>query len=189
MPSCSSLQRCELLDGGFSVCSVRDPCFRETWADVQWFSDVSIEPSWVQLIPVRRLPFPGASFRFSLSVVVRRFSRLRHSTLRLTCLLEAQPPINWPRMRTRSRLSYDFFPYSARQKQASVSPGDSNLRHCPSSGFLTLSTSYSACNPDQFVSPGLRSWGSTESVDSPPPFSRGRVRRFRVSSSKLSPVS
>jgi hypothetical protein len=187
MPSCSPLQRCQLLDGGISVCSVRDPCFRETWDDVQRFSDESIGSSWVQPSTVRRLPFPVASFRDSLFAVVRRFSRLRHSSLRLTCLLEALPPINRPRMRTREHLSYGFVPYSAQQKQASVSPGASNLRHCPSLGFLTLSTSCSACNPDQFVSPGLRSWGSTKSVYSPPSFDRGRVRRAWVSSPKLSP--
>jgi len=147
----------------------------------------SIGPSWVRPIPVQRLPFPAASFGFSLSAVVRGLSHPRHSSLRLTCLLEALPPINRPRMRTREHLSCDFVPYSAQQKQASVSPGDSNLRHCPSSGFLTLSTSYSACNPDQLVSSGLRSWGSTGSVYSPSPFGHGRVRRFRVSSSKLSP--
>jgi len=187
MPSCSPLQRCQLLDGGISVCSVRDPCFRETWDDVQRFSDESIGSSWVQPSTVRRSPFPVASFRDSLSAVVRRFSRPRHSSLRLTCLLEALPPINRPRMRTREHLSYGFVPYSAQQKQASVSPGASNLRHCPSSGFLTLSTSCSACNPDQFVSPGLRSWGSTKSVYSPPSFDEGRVRRAWVSSPKLSP--
>jgi len=189
MPSCSSLQRCQLLDGGITACSVRDPYFRETWALVQRFRGESIGPSWVQPFPVRRLPFPGASFGFSLFTVMRRVSRLRYSSLRVTCLLEAQPPFNYPRMRTRRCLSCDFVPYSARQKQASVSPGDSNLRHCPTSGFLTLSPSYSACNPGRFISPGLRSWGSTESVYSPPPFSKGRVGRFRVSSSKLSPVS
>jgi len=188
MPSCSSFQRCQLLDGGITACSVRDPYFRETWDAVQRFSDESIGPSWVQPIPVQRLPFPAASFGFSLSAVVRELSHPRHSSLRLSCLLEALPPINWPRMRTRSRLSYDFLPYSARQKQASVYPGDSNLRHRPSSGFRTPSTSYSACNPGQLVSSALRSWGSTGSAHSPPPFGRGRVRRFRLSSSKLSPL-
>jgi len=187
MPSCSSLQRCQLLDGGITVCSVRDPYFRETWDAVQRFSDESIGPLWVRPIPVRRLPFPAASFGFSLSAVVRELSHTRHSSLRLSCLLEALPPINWPRMRTRSRLSYDFFPYSARQKQASVFPGDSNLRHNPSSGFLTLSTSYSACNPGQLVSSGLRSWGSTGSAYSLQPFDQSRVMRVRVSSSKPSP--
>ena len=147
----------------------------------------SIGPSWVRPFPVQRLPFPAASFGFSLFAVVRRFSHQRHSSPRLTCLLEALPPINRPRMRTREHLSCDFVPYSAQQKQASVSPGDSNLRHCPSSGFLTLSTSCSACNPGQFVSPGLRSWGSTKSVYSPPSFDKGRVRRAWVSSPKLSP--
>jgi len=160
-----------------------------TWDAVQRFRDefdrVFVGPT----LPVRRLPFPGASFRLSLSVVVRRVSRLRHSSLRLTCLLEALPSINWPRMRTRGRLSCDFVPYSARQKQASVSPGDSNLRHCPSSGFLTLSTSCSACNPGQLVSSGLRSWGSTGSAYSPPPFGGGRVKRAWVSSPKRSPFS
>jgi len=188
MPSCSPLQRCQLPDGGITACSVRDPYFRETWAPVQRFSDESIGPSWVRPNPVRRSPFPAASFGFSLSAVVRRFSRLRHSSLRVTCLLEALPPFNCPRMRTRRRLSYDFFPYSARQKQASVSPGASNLRHCPSSGFLTLSTSYSACNPGQLVSSGLRSWGSTGSDRSPQPFGHGRANRARASSPKLSPI-
>ena len=148
----------------------------------------SIGPSWVRPVPVQRLPFPAASFGFSLFAVVRRVSRLRHSSLRVTCLLEAQPSINCPRMRTRRRLSCDFVPYSARQKQASVSPGDSKPRHCPSSRFLTFSTSYSACNPSQLVSSGLRSWGSTESGSSPRPFDRGRADRARASSSRLSPI-
>jgi hypothetical protein len=110
MPSCSPLQRCQLLDGGITACSVRDPYFRETWAPVQRFSGESIGPSWVRPFPVRRLPFPGASFGSSLSAVVRRVSRLRHSSLRVTCLLEALPPFNYPRMRTRRCLSCDFFP-------------------------------------------------------------------------------
>jgi hypothetical protein len=74
---------------GITACSVRDRYFRETWGAVQRFSGESIGPSWVRPVPVRRLPFPAASFGFSLSAVVRRFSRLRHSSLRLTCLLEA----------------------------------------------------------------------------------------------------
>jgi hypothetical protein len=176
MPSCSPLQRCQLLDGGITACSVRDPYFRETWAPVQRFSGESIGPSWVRPFPVRRLPFPGASFGSSLFTVMRRVSRLRYSSLRVTCLLEAQPSFNYPRMRTRRCLSCDFVPYSAPQKQASVLPGDSNLRHCPSSGFLTLSTSYSACNPGQLVSSGLRSWGSTGSSRSHQPFDQCRAK-------------
>jgi len=176
MPSCSPLQRCQLPDGGITACSVRDPYFRETWAPVQRFSGESIGPSWVRPFPVRRSQFPAASFGFSLSAVLRRVSRLRHSSRRVTCLLEAQPSFNYPRMRTRRCLSCDFVPYSARQKQASVYPGDSNLRHCPSSGSLTLSTSYSACNPGQLISSGLRSWGSTGSSRSPRPFGRSRAK-------------
>jgi hypothetical protein len=178
MPSCSPLQRCQLLDGGITVCSVRDPYFRETWASVQRFSDELIGPSWVRPVPVRRLPFPAASFGFSLSAVVRRFSHPRHSSLRLTCLLEAQPSICRSRMRTRKHLSCGFVPYSAQKKQASVYPGDSKLRHCPSSGFLTLLTSYSACNPGQLVSSGLRSWGSIRSGCSLPSFDKGRANRI-----------
>jgi hypothetical protein len=93
MPSCSPLQRCELLDGGISACSVRDPYFRETWADVQRFSDEFLGPSWVRPIPVRCLPFPGASFGFSVSVVVPKLSHPGHSSLRLTYLLEVLPPV------------------------------------------------------------------------------------------------
>jgi hypothetical protein len=52
-------------------------------------SDSAIGPSWVQPLPVRRLPFPAAPFGFSRRSVCRWVSRHRSSSRQVLRLLEA----------------------------------------------------------------------------------------------------
>jgi hypothetical protein len=157
---------------------------------VQRFSGESIGPSLGPGPP----PFDLCRFRQGPSGLSfhrhQQVSPHWHSSHRVVLLLEAyKPSVNRSPMRTGLHLSWGSIPFSARQKQASVSPGESNLRHRPSSRFLTALTSCSARNHASLVSCRLRSWGSTGPRTLAPTFRPRQGVCARVSSSRLSPHS
>lgn len=101
--------------------------------------------------------------------------------LRLVLLLEALLPASRAHRRDRcTHLFWDsIFPFSACKWRAPASPGDSTLRHVPSLGILTPSTSCFALHPAGLVSSRPALMGFTRS----PPSRTGlsTVSRHRAS--------
>lgn len=119
-------------------------------------------------LPVRTRTLPSSyrrvfSFRRHPLRVQRRGITFHHLLLLLEALSTGEP-------RTPSRSAHapllGFVPLQRLQRRAPVYPGDSNLRHVPSLGILTPSTSCFALRLDGLVSSRPTLLGFTRS---PPP--------------------
>jgi len=130
-------------------------------------------------LPVRTRTSPSSCRRvFSFRRHPLRVQRRRITSCRLHLLLEA---LSTDELRTPSRSAHapllGFVPLQRMQRRAPVSPGDSNLRHVPSLGILTPSTSCFALRLAGLVSSRPTLVGFTRS---PPPRS-GLVSRLEAS--------
>jgi len=129
-------------------------------------------------LPVRTRTLPSSRRRvFSFRRHPLRVQRRRITSCRLHLLLEA---LSTGEPRTPSRSAHapllGFVPLQRMQRRAPVSPGDSNLRHVPSLGILTPSTSCFALRLDGLVSSRPTLLGFTR----PPPPRSGLLSRLEA---------
>jgi hypothetical protein len=154
------LRRCEPPGDGVRSLQSRVPSFREIRVLFRGFVRLGTRDFVGPSPPVRRLPFPAASFGNSCrSVLPMGFTP--------PAILSAGSPsprsqslVNCTRMaKSRCASLAVLSPTTLDRNRRPYLPAGSNRRHRPSSGFLTLSTSCFACNHGGLVSSHLRPWG------------------------------